>query len=138
MSRIIKQIHKSQIIKKASEIFNRRDDVVFAYLFGSHAKDTATPQSDIDIAVYLDNEEAAAKKLDIAQALSMAMQEDALDLIILNRAPLTLAIRVLENNIVLIDREPLTRHRFESLTMRKYFDFAYIEKNILEERFIDG
>ena len=60
------------------------------------------------------------------------------DLIILNQAPITLAKRVLESHIVLIDRDPTVRHQFESLVMRKYFDFSILEKEILERRFING
>lgn len=133
------QINKSHIIKKASEYFNQRSDVLFAYLFGSFAGNRATAHSDIDVAVYLDNDVYdSKKKMDLVHGLSMYLQEDTLDLVILNQAPITLAIRVLQNKNVLIDRDPLKRHRFESLTMRKYFDFAYIEKSILEGRFLHG
>jgi len=130
---------QSKIIKAASEYFSKRSDVLFAYLFGSHANNTATPQSDIDIAVYVNREEySSEKKLDLLHTLSLALNSDAADLVILNQAPITLAIRVLEKHIILIDRDPLMRHRFESLTMRKYFDFSYIEKEILERRFLNG
>jgi len=130
---------QSKIIKAASEYFSKQSNVLFAYLFGSHANNTATPQSDIDIAVYVNHEEySSEKKLDLLHTLSLALNSDAADLVILNQAPITLAIRVLEKHIILIDRDPLMRHRFESLTMRKYFDFSYIEKEILERRFLNG
>ena len=130
------QISKSNIIKKASEFFNQRNDVLFAYLFGSYAGNRATPRSDIDIAVYLGNEVYdSAKKMDLIHSLSIVLKEDALDLVILNQAPVTLAINVLKKHIMIIDKNPLIRHRFESLIMRKYFDFSIIEKEILERRF---
>ena len=133
------QISKSNIIKKASEFFNQRNDVLFAYLFGSYARDTATTRSDIDIAVYLvDEVYDSAKKMDFIHSLSIVLKEDALDLVILNQAPVTLTINVLKKHIMIIDKDPLIRHRFESLIMRKYFDFSIIEKEILERRFING
>jgi len=131
--------NKSHIIKKASTFFSQRDDVLFAYLFGSHARDTAAPYSDVDVAVYLtDANYDSEKKIALIAGLSTALGTDAVDLVILNQAPITLAKRVVEKHIVLIDREPTIRHQFESLTMRKYFDFSILEKAILERRFIIG
>lgn len=39
-------------IKALKDYFENRKDVAFAFLFGSHARGTATALSDIDIAVY--------------------------------------------------------------------------------------
>ena len=131
------QIDTSTIIERASEYFNQRNDVLFAYLFGSYAGNRATSLSDIDIAVYLVNEVYdSTQKMDLVHSLSMALNEDGLDLVILNQAPVTLTINVLKKHIMIIDKKPLIRHQFESLIMRKYFDFSYIEKSILERRFI--
>ena len=133
------QLNKSQIIKKASDFFSQRDDVLFAYLFGSYANSRATPRSDIDIAVYLlDSVCDSVNKLDLVDDLSTALRTDGLDLVILNKAPITLAKRVLEKHIVLIDKNPTDRHQYESLIMRKYFDFSILEKEILERRFFNG
>jgi predicted nucleotidyltransferase len=132
-------LNKSFIIKKASDLLTQRDDVLFAYLFGSYAGDRATPYSDIDVAVYLDDALfESVNKMDLVDSLSTALGVDAIDLVILNQAPITLAKRVLEKHIVLIDRSPTVRHQFESLTMRKYFDFSILEKEILERRFLNG
>ena len=133
------QIDTSTIIERASEYFNQRNDVLFAYLFGSYAGNRATSLSDIDIAVYLVNEVYdSTQKMDLVHSLSMALNEDGLDLVILNQAPVTLTINVLKKHIMIIDKNPLIRHQFESLIMRKYFDFSIIEKEILERRFLNG
>ena len=133
------QIDTSTIIERASEYFNQRNDVLFAYLFGSYAGNGATSLSDIDIAVYLVNEVYdSTKKMNLVHSLSMVLNEDGLDLVILNQAPVTLTINVLKKHIMIIDKNPLIRHQFESLIMRKYFDFSIIEKEILERRFLNG
>jgi hypothetical protein len=91
------------------------------------------------VAVYLDIALfESVNKMDLVNNLSNALGVDAIDLVILNQAPITLAKRVLEQHIVLIDRSPTVRHQFESLTMRKYFDFSILEKEILERRFLNG
>ncbi|MFO7952508.1 MAG: nucleotidyltransferase domain-containing protein, partial [Bacillota bacterium] len=47
-------IRKEQIKSKLLPFFSERKEVLFAYLFGSVAKESAGRISDIDIAVYLD------------------------------------------------------------------------------------
>ena len=47
-------------------------------------------------------------------------------------------MKVLENKKVIVDNNPFLRHRYESLTMRKYFDFSIKEMAILERRFFHG
>ena len=129
----------AQIIESSSEYLAIRNDVLFAYLFGSHARGRATDRSDIDIAVFMDDEKGEkVDKLQFIQELSENLGSDAIDLVILNQAPVSLVYRILENRIILIDREPLKRHLFESLAMRKYFDFSFIEKGILERRYLHG
>ena len=125
-----------QIIKTASEYLANRNDVLFAYLFGSHARGRASGMSDIDIAVFIDKpKEHKIDKLQLIQELSEALETDSLDLVYLYDAPISLVYRILENRIILTDREPLKRHHFESLVMRKFFDFSIFEKTILERRF---
>ncbi len=58
-----------------------------------------------------------------------------MDLILLNEAPLSLAGRILQNRKVLIDKDPFLRQKYESLILRKYFDFAIKEREILEGRY---
>ena len=133
------QINISHIIKKTTEYFNQRSDVLFAYLFGSYANNTATTHSDIDIAVYLaDGKTNSDQKIDILHSLTIALGVEAIGLVILLPVPITLSMRVFGAHNILIDRDQNARHRFESLVMRKYFDFSIIEKEILESRYLNG
>jgi hypothetical protein len=58
--------------------------------------------------------------------------------VLLNTAPLTLKMKILENKKVIADKNPFLRYRFESLVMREYFDFSVLEKGILERRFLNN
>ena len=121
------------------EVYLRsREDVQFAYLFGSYAKGKITPLSDVDIAVYLSGSNFSQKRLEIIGGLIEVLKTDEIDLVILNTAPLPLKIRILRNRKLLVDRTPLVRHAFESTTMRVYLDFSKLEKRILERRYING
>jgi hypothetical protein len=76
--------------------------------------------------------------MEVLGALIDILQTDEIDLVVLNNAPLPLRMRILESKKVIVDREPFMRHRYESLTMREYFDFSMLEREILNRRFLGG
>jgi len=127
------------LIPEAVIYLRARKDVSFAYLFGSMAKGRKLPLSDIDIAVYLSGDLGLGmKKLKILGGLTECLKTDEVDLVLLNNAPITLRRKILENSKVIIDKDPFLRHKYESLTIREYFDFSILEKSMLERRFLHG
>jgi len=128
------------LIPKAVAYLQSRPDIRFAYLFGSVAKDKILPLSDVDIAVYLEGRKTDfhRKQIEILGALIDILETDEIDLVILNTAPLHLRMRILGHKKIVTDREPFQRHHYESLTMREYFDFSILEKQILNRRFLGG
>ena len=135
----MKKLNAENIRNYVFDYLANRDDIVFAYLFGSYAKRKQTHLSDIDIAVYMkyDNQ-VFDKKLEILSDLSKKLETDDIDLVILNKAPISLLTKILANKVILIDKDPYVRHAFESLNMRKGFDFSFFENQILEQRFFNG
>lgn len=127
------------LMPKALKYLQTRPDIIFAYLFGSFGRGKHFPLSDVDVAVYLKElSDMQEKKMEILGTLIDILQTDEIDLVVLNRAPLPLRMRILENKKVVVDREPFRRHHYESLTMREYFDFSILEKQILNRRFLSG
>jgi predicted nucleotidyltransferase len=127
------------LLPKAQAYLRCRPDITFAYIFGGFARGRHTPLSDVDIAVYLSEDGTTVEKqLEILGELMELLETDEIDLVILNTAPLTLRMKVLENKKVIVDNDPFLRHAYESMTMRKYFDFSIKEMSILERRFLRG
>ena len=123
-------------LSRLALLLERRDDVDFAYLFGGLARGERRPLSDVDIAIYLrDIETLAETKLDLVGLLAETLGSDEFDLVILNRAPISLVGRILRSRKVLVDRIPHRRHQFESRMQRKFFDFSRKEDAILQQRF---
>jgi len=118
--------------------FTERNDVAFAYLFGSKARGTGGPLSDIDIAIYLTEGPFSEKRIEILGDLIDILRTDDIDLILLNTASESLKARVIRNRVILADNLPFTRHCFESQTMRAYMDFSKMEHRILERRYLHG
>ena len=78
------------------------------------------------------------EKIEILGDLITILKTDEIDLVVLNVAPLPLRMRILRQKKTFVDRAPFVRHRYESLTMRSYFDFAQKEMDILERRYLNG
>jgi hypothetical protein len=127
-----------QRLPLAAEYLRSHPRVVFAYLFGGLARGERRPLSDVDIAVYLAGIATADVKLDILGKLIDILGTDEIDLVILNTAPPLLAMNVLRKKQVVADNEPAMRHRFESLSFRKYFDFLPVELDMLKKKVTHG
>jgi len=104
------------------------DNVSFAYLFGSYAKDQQTPNSDIDVAIYL-NTYCLDKELQINYELSKLLKKDV-DIVILNHTKnLFLLESILRDGVVL--KESPLRIDFELKKQHEILDYksfkAYID-----------
>lgn len=109
------------------------------YLFGSAATGALTPRSDVDLAIFVaPGMDAHAARLSVARAAARQLGTDAIDVVLLNTAPVSVAGRVLGTRRVLLDREPYARHRYESATARLFQDFRIREHRVLTERDAHG
>lgn len=123
-------------LPELGEVLTSDPRVIFAYLFGGLARGRLTPLSDADIAVFLEpTADLAETRLDLIGVVSEVLRSDAVDVIVLNEAPISLSGRVLQVARVLVDRDPERRYAYESLTRRMFWDFQVIENRILDARF---
>jgi predicted nucleotidyltransferase len=100
------------------------EDVVAAYLFGSVARGEATSASDVDVAVLLRDDPPpglAGLALPLEGELERRIGRPV-QLVVLNRAPVDLVHRVLRDGILIVDRDPGARIRFEVRARNEYFD----------------
>ena len=100
------------------------DGVACAWLFGSVARGTARPDSDVVIAVLCERDPPGT--LD-ASATAMGGDIEAMtglpvDLVILNRAPVDLIHWVLRDGVLLFERDRDARVRFEVKARSEFFD----------------
>ncbi len=103
---------------------SRPDGIVCAWLFGSVARGSARPDSDVDVAVLLDREPPETLE---GSAATMAGDVEAaigrpVDLVVLNRAPVDLIHRVLRDGLLLVERDRNARVRFEVRARNEFFD----------------
>lgn len=104
------------------------DFITAAYLFGSHARGTATSESDVDIAILLRDDAPRGLKLGDELALlgariQRAIGGTAVDLVPLNGQGVVFQHTVLRQGRVLFDRDPAARRRFEWKVIMEFCDF---------------
>lgn len=107
---------------------DRPEDVAAVYLFGSMARGTATPASDVDVGVLLATEpprDLDGLLLGLEADLANALQRDA-QIIVLNTAPCDLVHRVLRDGQLVLDRRPSARVAFEVRSRNEFFDLEPI------------
>jgi predicted nucleotidyltransferase len=103
-----------------------REHVIAAYLFGSHARGSAGPLSDFDIAVLhvpgITPSDAFALRLDLASAAGKALATGEVDVVLVNNASPLLRHRVIRDGILLLDNDSPTRIAFQANALRDYLD----------------
>lgn len=105
-----------------------RVEILEAYLFGSTALGRAQSHSDIDVAVYVDEDRSVegsfGYRAGLATVLIAGLGTDAVDVVILNHAPPLLYHRVLRDGIRLFARDLRATTTREARAMSRYCDFV--------------
>jgi predicted nucleotidyltransferase len=99
-----------------------------AYLFRSAARGTAGARSDVDVAVLYAASPPATLEglpLDLEDRVRHLVRRPV-QVIVLNTAPVSLVHRVLRDGVLLLDRDPSSRIRFEVRARNEYFDLQPI------------
>ncbi|MBT9135424.1 MAG: hypothetical protein DDT34_00479 [Firmicutes bacterium] len=112
-------------LRKIQDYFRDRDDIYVVYLFGSHAKGTARPASDFDLAVLfkegLDPHRRFQIKLQITNDLEDLLG-NKVDVVDLRSADLFFIHQVMRHKVVLHERDKSSRIAFEVDYRKRYFD----------------
>lgn len=116
-----------------------REGIAAAYLFGSVARGTAGPRSDVDVGVLYEED-----PLLTLEGLGLRLEGDLesllgkpVQLVVLNHAPVDLTIRVLRDGKLLVDRDRMRRVRFEVKTRFDFWDlepYLKLYRRMGEER----
>ncbi len=104
-----------------------RPEILDAYLFGSRARGDAGALSDIDVAVFIDEDLAEPGPYGYdAKLITDLMTElgtNDIDVVLLNRAPPLLYHRVLRDGKLLVTRDPRATTTRAGYALSRYFDF---------------
>jgi predicted nucleotidyltransferase len=114
-------------VESIIKVLENERDILFAYLFGSYAKGTQNEKSDIDIAVYLIDEEILEKyplyTSRLAIRIENILDKKKVDVRILNGSTLRFRNQVLMHGKLLHSKDEKKRIEFETSSLAKYYDF---------------
>jgi len=121
-------MNRIEIQDSIKQLLARKNEIVFAYLFGSFVGEVT--YNDIDVAIYIDPKKykkilASKIAYDIKLALEIEKEtKNTVDLIIINNAPDHL-IYSISAGLLIVNRHDDLRVDFITQSWARYFDFKY-------------
>jgi len=114
------------IFYELKEIFAREyknNNIMLAYHFGSQLKGKTGPLSDYDFAVLLSKKPSFEFKYELKNKLVNVLDDEKVDLIILNYAPIELKYHVVATGKIIFQKNSIIKTEFEADTLSRYFDY---------------
>ena len=112
-----------------------KDHILFAYLFGSAARNEQRPLSDIDIAVFLRKGEKGLYfdlKLAIHADICRVLKRNDIDVVVLNiTTNLMILDEIVRYGIVLFEGDKNLREEFEHKILHRAIDFKEQRKAVV-------
>lgn len=118
-------MHRDTLVDRLREVVEAHEPRVrTAYLFGSRARGEGRVGSDVDLAVIFDRAQPRTlmglpAELAATAGARLGLTVDVIDL---DRASADLVHRVLRDGVLVLDRDPQARVRFEVHRRNQYFD----------------
>jgi hypothetical protein len=115
--------NKEEIFKKIESFVENREEIIFAYIFGSFIEDKIF--NDIDLAIYIDKDNTLTKEIFYEVELSRRLEEKIkipVDVIVLNRASNFILHRV-SNGKLIKNTDDDMRINFITTHWKEYWDF---------------
>ncbi len=135
------QKNLEEIIKLFKDNFKsllQEYDIKLIYIFGSYAKGNNNANSDLDIAVLLNNDYDPMDKLSLIGDLTSMFKRDDIDLVILNSANSVLKHQVIKyGKLIFMENEDI-KVNFEVRVLKEYMDmepFRRIQRTYINEWF---
>ena len=121
-------IDSAELAERITNVLSARREILEAYLFGSHARGEGHAHSDVDIAVFIDEEPAEpglfGYQSELTATLMSALGTNSVDVVILNDAPPLLYHRVLRDGQRLLSRNLKATTVREGRALSRYCDFV--------------
>lgn len=125
---------------RLTQALEPRPEILDAYLFGSQARGEARTLSDIDVAVFIDEDLVEPGRYGYdAELITDLMTElgtNDIDVVLLNQAPPLLYHRVLRDGKLLVTRDLAATTTRAGYALSRYFDFVpQMEKQAAARRY---
>ena len=119
----IKKAECKSVIKAIEEIITKRPEIDFANLFGSYARGTENPNSDLDIAVKLSGDKKEKLKIRLELMADLSGIAPRIDLIDIQSMNPLLAYKVAAEGVTIYAKDEKEVVRFRADAFGKYPDY---------------
>ena len=120
--------NKKESIKEICKDY-LKSTCTFAFLFGSFTTDHFRKDSDIDIAVFFNENPDIGKKIDIQVELETVLKRDV-DLVCLNDSDPIISMQILANGELIVENDRSAFISYKANQISKYIDFKQSRKII--------
>ncbi len=127
-----------ECLRQAAREIMPRHGVLLAYLYGSQSDGSATPLSDVDVAILTEQRLTPRDRLDRELTLEIELAKRCpgdFDVRNLNQATLEVQGRVVQTGRLLYVKDEPTRVEFEANVRDRYFDFLPVIRQHREAYF---
>ena len=114
------------MFQAVGKVLSEEPRIDYALVFGSCARDSAHSDSDLDVAIGVSESLDVHEIGDLIGRLESAAGR-AVDLVLLNEAPVALAYRVFRDGVVVLERNRPALVRRKARAVLDYLDFKPIE-----------
>ena len=125
------------VLKKLAEEFEKKDEILFAYLYGSRAKGNERKGSDIDVGIYVNEKvlEDPWYQIKLQSELQEKLKMDiVLDIRILNNSSVKFCFEVIYKNPRIFVRDEMTMMEFETKTLLIWYDIRHTWEKFYAEQ----
>jgi predicted nucleotidyltransferase len=120
---------QATLVRTLQDALGARPEVREAYLFGSQARGNTRPDSDVDVAVYVDPATLehpvgwGGYDTELGAELIGILRRNDVDVVVLNKAPPLLYYYVLRDGIRLFARDAQETTSREGRALSRYYDY---------------
>ncbi len=126
-------MHKSEIINIISQELKQKQEILFAYVFGSFVN--SENYIDVDVAIYVHNLPKEGNIVWYPISISVELEKKinkSVDVVLLNKLPDHIIFEV-SKGILLFSRDEDFRIDFLNYSWKRYFDVAQKREKFLQE-----
>ncbi|MDI6826470.1 MAG: nucleotidyltransferase domain-containing protein [Candidatus Aenigmarchaeota archaeon] len=112
-------------MEKVRDVLRKRKEILFAYLYGSFAKDEQRRESDVDVGVFLRGGFQGGTFYEVELSLEIERRAGIknVEVVVLNDKPLRFLNQVLRYGKLIVSNNERERIKFETFVTKSYIDF---------------
>lgn len=122
--------NKKELFRKLKKYFAQKPEIISAYIFGSFAENRVRKNSDMDVALFI-NEKTIKNpllyRIEVSAEL-MDLLKKRVEIMLLNFSNLLLRAQVFEKGLLIYEKAGNKRALFQAYSMGLYYDYKkYLE-----------